>query len=145
VIRIENLHHVAVTVTDIARAKQFYGEVLGLRELPRPDFDFEGAWYAAGGRQIHLICHESTKTLRGTQAIDARDGHLALRVADYDETLAHLRAMGVEVLAQWHNKTLWAQLYVTDPDGNVIELNVARPAGATRGSSPTTPSDPGSP
>ena len=33
VIGIESLHHVAVCVTDIARAKQFYGGVLGLTEL----------------------------------------------------------------------------------------------------------------
>ena len=37
---IESLHHVSVTVTDLARARQFYGDVLGLRELPRPPFDF---------------------------------------------------------------------------------------------------------
>jgi len=125
-IAIRLLHHVAVTVTDLERAKRFYGEVLGLREIPRPPFDFGGAWYDAGGQQLHLIVHPPTRTLRHTTAIDSRDGHLALRVASYDEALAHLRAHGVEVLNRPDNLTPWAQIYVTDPDGNVIELNADR-------------------
>ena len=41
----------------------------------------------------------------------------------YRQTLDHLRAHGVEVLEKPRNLTPWAQLYVCDPDGNVIELN----------------------
>ena len=120
------LHHVSVVVTDLARAKAFYGGMLGLRELPRPAFDFEGAWYSLGDRQLHLIVHPPTRTLRETTEIDGRDGHFAVRVADYDAALAHLRAHGVEVKVSRQNVTPWAQLYITDPDGNVIELNVER-------------------
>jgi catechol 2,3-dioxygenase-like lactoylglutathione lyase family enzyme len=40
---IEGIHHTAIIVTDVERAKRFYGGVLGLSELPRPDFGFEGA------------------------------------------------------------------------------------------------------
>lgn len=123
---IETLHHVSVPVTDLDRAKRFYGEVLGLAELERPPFDFPGAWYALGDRQLHLIVHTSPRSLRGTTEIDSRDGHFALRVRDYDETLAHLQAHGVTVKDSPLNPTPWAQLYVTDPDGNVIELNVER-------------------
>jgi catechol 2,3-dioxygenase-like lactoylglutathione lyase family enzyme len=125
---VETLHHVALCVTDLERAKRFYGGVLGLEELERPPFDFPGAWYALGDRQLHLLVHTSPRTLRGTTEIDSRDGHLALRVADYDETVKHLRANGVEVLERRTNVTPWSQLYVTDPDGNVIELNVERSA-----------------
>jgi glyoxylase I family protein len=32
---VASLHHISVVVTDLARAKAFYGEVLGLRELSR--------------------------------------------------------------------------------------------------------------
>ena len=121
-----SLHHIAVIVTDLVRAKAFYGNVLGLEELPRPPFDFAGAWYAIGDRQLHLIVHAPARTLRGTREIDSRDGHFAVRVADYDATLAHLRSRGVAVRESRVNVTPWAQLYVTDPDGNVIELNAER-------------------
>jgi glyoxylase I family protein len=121
------IHHVSVCVTDVDRSKHFYGGVLGLRELPRPDLGFPGAWYAVGDTQeLHLIVHPPSKTLRGTREIDGRDGHFAFRVASYDETLARLRAHGVAVIESPRNSTPWAQLYVTDPDGNVIEFNVER-------------------
>ena len=41
----ETLHHVAVAVTDLDRARRFYAGVLGLKEIARPAFSFDGAWY----------------------------------------------------------------------------------------------------
>jgi glyoxylase I family protein len=120
------LHHVAVTVSDIDRAKRFYGDVLGLTEIARPPFDFGGAWYQIGENQLHLIVHPPTRTMRRTREIDSRDGHLALRVANYDDTLAYLKGRGVDILERPQNITPWAQIYLTDPDGNVVELNAPR-------------------
>ena len=125
-IGIESLHHIGICVTDLVRAKHFYGDILGLPELPRPPFDFGGAWDKVGNREIHLIVHPPTLTMRRTRAIDARDGHLAIGVRSYVETLQHLRSHGVDCLERPHNVTPWAQIYVTDPDGNVIELNAER-------------------
>ena len=124
---IEMTHHVSLCVSDLARAKHFYGELLGLRELPRPDLGFAGAWYAAGaGQQLHLIVHPPSKTLRGTTEIDGRDGHFAFRVASYADTVTYLRAHDVPMVERPDNITPWAQIYITDPDGNVIEFNVER-------------------
>ena len=123
---VEGLHHVALTVTDLARATRFYRDVLGLRELPRPPFDFAGLVPGAGDRQLHLVVHPPTRTLRGTTDIDSRDGHVALRVASYAGALEHLRRHGVVFRDQYDNLTPWAQIYVTDPDGNVIEINAER-------------------
>jgi catechol 2,3-dioxygenase-like lactoylglutathione lyase family enzyme len=53
-----SVHHVSVCVSDLDRAKRFYGEVLGLPELLRPDLGFPGAWYRVGTNQeLHLIVH----------------------------------------------------------------------------------------
>ena len=122
----EALHHVALSVTDMERASWFYGTVLGLQELPRPPFDFGGAWYQLGDRQLHLIVHPPTRTLRGSMEIGPRDGHLALRVRDRQEVLDRLLAHGIKVLDLPDNLTPWAQVYCCDPDGNVIEFNVER-------------------
>jgi glyoxylase I family protein len=122
------LHHVSVCVTDLTRARHFYGEVLGLRELARPDLGFPGAWYAVGTTQeLHLIVHPPSKTMRGTPEIDGRDGHFAFRVASYEDTLARIRRYGVALIESPRNATPWAQIYVADPDGNVIEFNLERP------------------
>ena len=123
---VECVQHVALTVTDLGRARQFYADVLGLAEIARPDFDFAGAWFRAGEQQIHLIVHPGTLTLRGTTAIDTRDAHLALKVASYRQTLEHLRRRRVPCVERPRNKTPWSQVYVADPDGNIIELNAER-------------------
>lgn len=122
-IAIASLHHVSINVTDLARARQFYGGLLGLAELPRPVFDFDGAWYQIGDRQLHLIVHPPTRTLRGTREIDGRDGHFALRITGFEETLAYLEAHDVAMRVRRDSVTGWDQIFVTDPDGNVVELN----------------------
>lgn len=128
-VQIQTIHHTAVIVTDVERARQFYGGVLGLRELPRPNFGFDGVWYRVGKNQeLHLIVYPEARTLRGTTAIDGRDGHFAMRVSSFSDTLEHFRAHGITCRALPDNPTPWAQIYVTDPDGNVIELNADRPA-----------------
>jgi catechol 2,3-dioxygenase-like lactoylglutathione lyase family enzyme len=119
-LEIETLHHVSLSVTDLDRARGFYGDVLGLKEIPRPAFDFPGAWYEVGDRQLHLIVHTTPRSLRGTTAIDPRDGHFAIRVRSHRETLAHLLAHGVPVRDNPQNATPWEQIHITDPDGNVI-------------------------
>lgn len=128
-IEIETLHHVSLSVTDLERARAFYGGVLGLREIERPAFDFPGAWFALGDRQLHLIVHTSPRSLRGTTEVDPRDGHFALRVKSPRNALARLRAHGVEVRDNPRNATPWEQIHLTDPDGNVIELNSERREG----------------
>jgi catechol 2,3-dioxygenase-like lactoylglutathione lyase family enzyme len=128
-IEIETLHHVSLSVTDLERARAFYGGVLGLREIERPAFDFPGAWFALGDRQLHLIVHTAPRSLRGTTEVDPRDGHFALRVKCRRDALERLRAHGVEVRDNPRNATPWEQIHLTDPDGNVIELNTERREG----------------
>lgn len=129
-IDIETIHHVSLAVTDLTAARQFYGETLGLREIPRPPFPFPGAWYDLGGQQLHLIVHPGGHTLRNTREIDSHDGHLALRVRSYAQAKAHVMSCGVALRDRYQNRTPWPQLFLTDPDGNVIELNAADRAGA---------------
>lgn len=119
----EGIHHVSLLVTDIEKAKHFYGEVLGFEESSdRPDFGFPGAWYQVGATQIHLILHNG-RTFRGTTKIDSRDGHFAVRVQDMSAFIDRMEKHGVEMLNKPNNKTEWHQVYISDPDGNLIEFN----------------------
>jgi catechol-2,3-dioxygenase len=47
-------------------------------------------------------------------------------VDSYEAALERLKSLGIDYLAYRDNKTPWAQIYVTDPDGNVVELNAER-------------------
>ena len=116
------IHHVAVAVTDLERARHFYGAVLGLAEIERPAFNFPGAWFAAGEAQIHLIVNTQARTLRGTLGIDSHDGHFALRVGPHDEMLRRLEVHGVPHRERAPSVVEWKRIFVSDPDGNVLEL-----------------------
>jgi glyoxylase I family protein len=117
------IHHISLVVRDLARAKGFYIGKLGFTEIERPPFDFQGAWLAVGpgGQQLHLIVHEG-QTLR-TGGIDSRDGHFAVRVESYKATFARLQELGIECDARPRAKAGFPQIYVLDPDRNVIEFN----------------------
>ena len=122
-IEIERIHHVSLAVTDIEQAKRFYHEVLCLEEIDRPQFGFPGAWYQIGNQQLHLIVHPEAQTLRATNELSSKEGHFAFRVKSYDETVNWLKEKGVEIYENPTSKSGFAQIFVADPDGNLIELN----------------------
>lgn len=123
-ISFEGIHHVSLPVRDLAKAKEFYGEVLGLKETKRPPFDFPGAWYEIGYQQLHLIESDDAKTYRHSDTIDTRDGHLALRVDDYYEAIKYLEEKQVKIVKRPDSTSGFAQIFCKDPDDHLIELNV---------------------
>ena len=129
--RIETLHHVSLPVSDLKRAEEFYGSILELEKIGRPPFDFEGAWYRLGDRQLHLIVHDSS-TFRERKGVDSHDIHFAIRVNSYSATRDFLRSKGYHPDAGDEFKKMrenpkatagFPQLYIMDPDRNIIELN----------------------
>ncbi len=133
---IESLHHIGIPVSDIERSKRFYAETLGLREMIRPPFDFPGAWFHLGTWQaLHLIVH-SHSTFRTGKGVDSRDIHYAIRVKSYQGALEHLRAKGfredaaetdlMKMRANPRATAGFPQIYIQDPDRNVIEINAER-------------------
>ncbi|MGN7940140.1 VOC family protein [Virgibacillus sp. 6R] len=125
-IKVESIHHVSLTVTDLQKAKHFYGEILGLKELKRPNFDFPGAWYEVGQQQLHLIVEPNASTLRKDHSINSKEGHFAIRVQNYEETLSYLMSQGIEIEEKRESVSGFAQIFCMDPDYNLIELNVDR-------------------
>jgi glyoxylase I family protein len=139
------LHHVSLPVSDIDRAKAFYGEVLGLEEdRNRPDFDFKGAWYNVGDRKLHLIVATTGEhpTFRLGKAIDSHDSHFAIRVPSFSGAVAFLESRGYRKSDERNpeptadnprpmrvnaaGKAGFPQIYILDPDCNVIEINAER-------------------
>jgi glyoxylase I family protein len=141
---IETIHHVSLPVSDLDRAKQFYGRTLGLPETDRPPFTFAGAAFLVGDRTLHLIVPEpgETPTFRKDKPIDSHDVHFAIRVRSYAAAVAYLESQGFRASDERTpfpsasnpqpmrlNPTGAAgfpQIFIQDPDGNVIEINAAR-------------------
>ncbi|MFC0472070.1 VOC family protein [Halalkalibacter kiskunsagensis] len=121
---IESIHHVSLSVTDLEKAKHFYSNILGFHEIKRPVFDFPGAWYQIGNQQLHLIVHPTSDTLRNEGPIESKDGHFAIRVKDYYQTLNYLKRIGIEIVEKPNSQSGFAQIFCKDPDRNLIEFNV---------------------
>lgn len=109
------LHHASIRVADLARSIRFYEGVLGLRPLPRPELGIAGRWYGIGGGQLHLIEGAAPAT-----PFDPSGPHFALAVADLDAARRELASAGISTLDPGGN-----QLWIQDPDGNVVELTDA--------------------
>ena len=71
-----------------AEARRFFGDVLGLEEIEKPEplRARGGVWFRVGGQQLHVGVDEGFSP--------ARKAHPAFRVARYDDLLERLRAAG---------------------------------------------------
>ncbi|MCA1668484.1 MAG: VOC family protein [Thermomicrobia bacterium] len=120
--RIKRLQHVSIGI-EAGRedeARQFYGEVLGLREKPRPMGlkDRDLIWLDVGEdeHEIHLL-RTDPAALGPPRAAD----HLCIEVDDITAMRAHLTAKQVPITetSVIDNRP---RFFVTDPFGNSIEL-----------------------
>jgi catechol 2,3-dioxygenase-like lactoylglutathione lyase family enzyme len=96
-------------------ARRFYGELLGMPEIPKPPELAKrgGCWFASGGVQVHLGIDPDFHP--------ARKAHPAFACRDYDALVARLRAAGIQ-LTEDDNIPGVRRCHISDPFGNRIEL-----------------------
>ena len=115
-----SLHHVNVTVPRSleADAKHFYGVVMALEEVPKPESSRGrgGAWYQLGDMQLHLSVEEAP----GENCISKR--HVCYTVSNLAEAEERFRRAGVEILPDDLPTPGWSRFYVRDPGGNRLEI-----------------------
>jgi len=125
---IKDLNHVAVMVTDVEKSRGFYQKVLGLKKIPRPETKVPGEWLGLGSRLLHLIGEPGP-----AGKIDPRRPHLALDVENLEEAKQLLSKLGIPFVdaSKGQNvipmteealRLVGRQLWLEDPDGNMIEL-----------------------
>ena len=116
--RINQLNHVGIHVADVHKSRAFYGQVLGLKEIPRPAFSFDGAWFEFGpAQELHIIDGRDEPTVS-----QPRGNHFALRVPNLNEAAAELRAKGISMHGPQTRPDGVKQLFIRDPDGHTVEL-----------------------
>jgi catechol 2,3-dioxygenase-like lactoylglutathione lyase family enzyme len=112
-------------------ARRFYGDLLGLTEIPKPPLTRAtgGVWFQCGAQQLHIGIEEAFAP--------ARKAHPGLLVAPdaLDSLAARLLAAGVQ--PRWDERIPERRrFYAEDPWGNNIELTA--PAGDTPATTPSS-------
>lgn len=112
------LHHVNVTVAPELEAatKEFYGAVLGLKQVPKPAAARPtGAWYQIGENQLHLSVDDEEQGPLSSR-------HICFSVSDLSTAEERFRAAGVEITADARPVPGTQRFYVRDPGGNQLEI-----------------------
>jgi glyoxylase I family protein len=119
-LRVKGLDHVVLRVADMDRAIAFYEQVLGLHVERRLEA-IGLVQLRAGAAMIDLV----------PRTEDEDDGrnmdHFAVRIEEMDVAAitAHLKKHGIdagEVRRRYGAEGYGSSIYITDPDGNTVEL-----------------------
>lgn len=113
-------NHLALSVSDIEASTVFYRDILGLEPIEVPDeLKAIRSWFRFGGGQdLHLLAGRTEPVADNSR----NSSHFSLTIPDADEVEAFLIEKGMDYHRQQRFDGAW-QIYISDPDGYVIELN----------------------
>ena len=124
---IKGLAEIALRVNDLAKMTRFYQEVIGLEFLE--SFDKTVFFRIAEGVEGHtqvlaLFDRSGTEGYTGIDSKKSTIDHIAFGISksDYSLEKKRIEALGYEVRTAYHNWVKWRSLYVTDPEGNNVEM-----------------------
>jgi catechol 2,3-dioxygenase-like lactoylglutathione lyase family enzyme len=113
--QVERVDFVSVLTQDVARAKRFYGETLGLRIESEGDSDLE---FTLG--QVTLDVFDPSSI--GEPFAPSPAG-IAIRVPDVTAARADLETKGVEFDGEIVHTSVCDMTFFKDPDGNALILH----------------------
>ena len=121
-IEIMSYNHVGLAVKDLKTSVTFYREIIGLSPLDVPDNLLAvRRWFrVAQGQELHLLLGRENPVTNN----DKNGAHFSLSIPtnSADDIEAFLKEKNVPYHRQKRFDGAF-QIYVTDPDGYVIELN----------------------
>lgn len=121
-IPVQSYNHVGLYVKDLKESAKFYREIVGLQPLNVPDnLTAIRRWFQiAPGQELHLLLGRKDPVTNN----DKNGGHFSWTIPakSADSIEAYLKEKGVPYHRQQRFDGAY-QIYITDPDGYVIELN----------------------
>jgi catechol 2,3-dioxygenase-like lactoylglutathione lyase family enzyme len=115
------IHHMNVPIDDIDRARAFYGGVLGLPEIERPDVGRPGLWFGCGDNELHLSVQPGLRggrtamSLHPNERPDRAGGHVAFTMSgSLDDIAKHLERSRIPYA---HGQAGLPQIFCEDPAG----------------------------
>jgi catechol 2,3-dioxygenase-like lactoylglutathione lyase family enzyme len=127
---VAGLDHLLVLTDDIDATRDFWCAALGLAAGERPELGFPGYWlYAADRPCVHVAeraAFEAHSERAGIAAAAGPVEHVAFSDAGYADVVARLESAGVD--AAPNEAPGMRQLFLQDPNGVKIEINVKEPS-----------------
>jgi catechol 2,3-dioxygenase-like lactoylglutathione lyase family enzyme len=120
-IPVSGVSELVLEVVDLAAAEEFYGGVLGLPVVERWEADRQAVWVMAGRQTRIGLWRPQVGLANGRGGIHV---HFAMHIddADFDAAVERLRTQGHPPEIFEFEDGRGRALYVSDPDGNVVEL-----------------------
>jgi catechol 2,3-dioxygenase-like lactoylglutathione lyase family enzyme len=116
------LDHYNVSTRNLRDTVRFYEEALGLVNGPRPPFDLPGAWlYSEGHPVLHL--NDISPTDKPQRPDSGVIDHIAFGSRGFDAIKQHLTRKGVAFRVNEVPNSSRRQIFLTDPNNVLIELN----------------------
>ena len=116
------LDHYNVSTRRLGDTVRFYEDILGLTNGPRPPFDFPGAWlYSEGHPVLHL--NDISPTDKQQPADSGVIDHIAFGSRGFEAMQRHLAQKGVQFRVNVVPNSSRRQIFLTDPNNVLIELN----------------------
>jgi len=121
---VQSIDHVTIVVSDLAATRRFYVDLLGMQEVPRPAFSFQGQWFQAGPTLIHtILAFDGSGPAGMGGGFNTRGHHVAFLVPDAHQAAEFLTQQGLSLVSPPKLRPDGAvQVFVHDPDGHLIEL-----------------------
>ena len=121
------LGEIALRVNDLDAMQRFYEQVIGLpliTRFPSSAFFKIADGYGGHTQVLALFDRAQSPGYRGTDAATSTIDHIAFEIAltDFADERKRLEALGLQVETAEHAWVRWRSLYVTDPEGNQVEL-----------------------
>ncbi len=124
---IHDLNHVNIRAPQplLDEIKDFYVDVVGLKQGERPNAGIAGYWLYAGDRAIVHLMDSAYRGLDenalspGTSHLD----HFAMTCTDIEGMEAHLQGLNADYRRRDSPEYGFSQLILKDPTGMGVELN----------------------
>ena len=124
---VRGLGEIALRVNDLAAMQHFYEQIIGLplmTRFPTSAFFKIAEGYGGHTQVLALFDRSQSSDYLGTDAATSTIDHIAFEIpfTDFEREKKRLEGLGFQVETAEHAWVHWRSLYVTDPEGNQVEL-----------------------
>lgn len=119
------INHIAIFIKNLDQARKFYGDILQLEEIERPEYFIKGIWYKIGNCELHLMQCENFILPPAHLLDETAQPHFALSMSKFNFHIVvkHLLDSKIKFVGDIEEFNGVLQAFFYDYDHNMIEIN----------------------